>query len=420
MAGSGGSCGRRRGQLFAAGRLVGCRFSSISTFITQRIRYPGAGGFSRMMILHLADYEAPYGGFFIPRLLKAIEAARARGWPSKVFFPEGARNRPWLQDLESRSIEVSLIPERSRWTTAFWVAGQVNRSSEGTILHCHFAQYDLSGLLAAELTRKTGVIWHVDNTLDEGVAVRIRNTVKFGLFGHRVDAMLCVAPDVVWSVRSRLAPSHRTLLLPSAIDTTRFDLSSSEERLGAREALSVPVNSRVILHFGWDWHRKGGDLFLSAIRLLIDRGHDIAAITVAGQRARTEVQQLRLETCVRVLDPVPDPRALYAAADIFMSPSRGEGMPNSIIESLCMGTAVVATDLVGQETVGKGLGACRLTPADPVLLADAVEDILELDPLERAEAAELARAAMVAGFDLNVWGERLMEVYRQVAARWTN
>ena len=371
-----------------------------------------------MRIVHLADYAAPYGGSYISRLCRALEAARVKGWRSEVVLPSSARGRPWIVDIEARQAPVRFAPDGNRWQLTRWVAGLVRESHEQTLLHSHFATFNLPALLGARSRKGTLVFWHVHNTLYADFGIRARNTLTFGVLGHFVDGILCVAPDVVDSVRSRCSPRSRTHLLMNGIDSQRFPPASAEDRRAAREALGLPLEAQVILHFGWDWHRKGGDLFLEAVRLLAAEGvPGLVALTVgSGEPARLAVDELGLGRSVQVLGPFPDVRPLLAAADVFVSPSRGEGMPLAVVEALSTGVAVVATDLVGQAVIGRGLKAFRLTGFEPREIADAVGSLLGRDAQTLASDAEAAHQHIRATRDLAPWAERLIGLYERAAS----
>jgi glycosyltransferase involved in cell wall biosynthesis len=366
-------------------------------------------------IVHLVDYAAPYGGSYLSRLCCALEAAKARGWQSQVVVPLTAQGRPWVADIQQREVPVLFSPPGNRYALTKWVSALLRQSRGPTVLHCHFATFDIPAVLAARRHGRTPVFWHVHNTLTDRPAVRARNTLTFGLLGRLVEGILCVAPDVVESVKSRLSPSDRTHLLANAIDSSRFPLITAAERIAARDSLGLSPDASVLLHFGWDWQRKGGDLFLRAVRLLRDHGHpEITALTVGGGAAAlAEIRALGLDANVRVHEPTTDVRRLQAAANLFLSPSRGEGMPLSVAEALSGGLGVVATDLVGQAVIGRGLAAFRLTGFDPWEIASASEALLARTDEEVACDAEAAHRHIERTMNLEVWSERLMGFYKQ-------
>ncbi len=72
----------------------------------------------------------------------------------------------------------------------------------------------------------------------------------------------------------------------------------------------------IVLHFGWDWERKGGVVFLEALARLRGEQAFLGVTVGGGEPARELVGRLGLGDLVRVLEPDPDVRRLYAAADV--------------------------------------------------------------------------------------------------------
>ena len=99
--------------------------------------------------------------------------------------------------------------------------------------------------------------------------------------------------------------------------------------------------------------------FLEALARLRGEQAFLGVTVGGGDPARELVGRRGLGDLVRVLEPDPDVRRLYAAADVFASTSRAEGMPFSVAEALCSGVAVVASDLPGHRAVAGDVAACH-------------------------------------------------------------
>jgi glycosyltransferase involved in cell wall biosynthesis len=117
------------------------------------------------------------------------------------------------------------------------------------------------------------------------------------------------------------------------------------------------------------------------------------------------------ESDVRILDASDDVRSLFAAADIFVSPSRAEGMTFAVIEALASGVPVVASDIPGHRTVGAELAACRLAALDGPGLAERMRNLLIRSPQQVATDREQACTFVRREFDLKPWSERLVARY---------
>ena len=155
-------------------------------------------------------------------------------------------------------------------------------------------------------------------------------------------------------------------------------LDTTQRRL-AREALDLPHDATVLLSFSRDWRIKGGDTFLRAVKKIDAdlEGRLIAVAHHGGDVAVREAKELGVAQMVRDIGHVEDVQQLFAAADVFLAPSRGEGMPYSVLESICTGTPVVASDLPGHDHADE-IGACYVVPRDPDAVARKTLDILRM------------------------------------------
>jgi glycosyltransferase involved in cell wall biosynthesis len=369
-----------------------------------------------VLLFLLADYGGPYEGSFIPTARALAEGALARGWSARLAFSAIAGRHPWFERLSAESgFEVGLAPAGGRGDLARWIATEI--SGGPAVLHTHYSRFDLPAAAAARRRARTAVLWHVHTPLYRGARADARNAVKYGLVGRTVSAILASGPDPARSVLRVGAPRRRVEVVGSGVPTGRYTLPDAEERARARERLGLPAAERVLLHFGWDWELKDGDLFLATVDAVAGRpggGPEVLGVTVSDDpRARAAVDRHTGPGAVRVIEPMEDVRGAYAAADLFVSTSRVEGQPFAVIEAICSGLPVAAGDLPGHRDVCGGLASCRVVRRSPDALAEAAAALLGRDP-ERAsaEAAE-ARAAVAARFDLGPWAERVLERYER-------
>jgi glycosyltransferase involved in cell wall biosynthesis len=129
---------------------------------------------------------------------------------------------------------------------------------------------------------------------------------------------------------------------------------------------------------------KGLDVLLDACAIL--RGHGLEfRLYLVGDGplrpslgARIEAEGLQRSVAIvgpKGHDELPD---WYRSADLTVLPSRSEGLPNVLRESLSCGTPFVASAVGGVGEIGDE--SCRLLvpPEDPPALAQAIERGLSL------------------------------------------
>ncbi|MFN8121951.1 MAG: glycosyltransferase [Thermoleophilia bacterium] len=154
--------------------------------------------------------------------------------------------------------------------------------------------------------------------------------------------------------RSGLEPD-RLWVLPEPLELDRF-------RPGAAPALQVPGAHGTVFLASLDWSlRKGWDVLVDAWLEAFAPGDDVTLVLKAfSSRGLTAADiQDRLVAHIRagggdparmadvvLLDELLDGRALaglYAACDVYVAPSRGEGFCRPVAEAMAAGRPVIAT-----------------------------------------------------------------------------
>lgn len=372
-----------------------------------------------LRLLQLAAYGGPYSGGFIPLIRELARAARQRGWPVETVFHPVVKGRSWLADLERDKIPVRFAPEGGRRELGSWLSVVLAESELPTLIHTHFTRYDVPAVLAARHRPRTVVIWDIRTALAPGPGALLRNALKFMLLGRSVQRILCPATDLARDLVRRGAPRGRVEVVPNAIDVTRFPLQTAADRAAARRTLELSPDAVILLHFGWDWEVKGGELFLRTVKRLLEReiGSVVALSSQGGLQARELAAELGIERAVRVLGPAERVQSLYAAADVFVSTSRAEGgmPPFAVAEALSSGTPVVATRLPGHEVVAREVKAYRLAARDPDELTHAIELTLSRPPNVAEAEATTAHVWIAENMALAALVESVIGIYETVA-----
>lgn len=153
------------------------------------------------------------------------------------------------------------------------------------------------------------------------------------------------------------AGARHPILIPNGIDTGLFrPASAGTERAAARARLGFSPGDRIALFTGRFVTRKGIDVLLAAIDRLADNGlpanvrlclagsaekqsEGIGADVVGEAVARLGAGRLT------ILPPVTPVVPYLQIADLFVFPSRQEGMPNSVLEALAVGLPCVLSDI---------------------------------------------------------------------------
>ncbi len=201
-----------------------------------------------------------------------------------------------------------------------------------------------------------------------------------------------------------------------------FDLPRDDAAVPAlRQALGAVPGDRIIAMVANFHPVKGHRTLLEAFSKVLSNVPEARLVLVGGDGSdperipiRRDIEALAAapEFRGRVLlaGPRRDIRALLDASDLFVLPSREEGMGLSIAEAMSRGLAVVATRVGGiPEVVEDGVTGILVPPNDPEALAKAISGLLK-DPEARTRMGEAGRARARALFS----PESLVDAYERL------
>ena len=148
--------------------------------------------------------------------------------------------------------------------------------------------------------------------------------------------------------------------------------------------------------------------------------HDATVVVVGDGPLREELAReaarLGIAPHVQLLGDLADVRFALEALDVFVLPSRTEGMSNALLEAMAMGLPVVATAVGGTpEVIGDGQTGLLVATDDPSAIAAAITRLLD-DPATAARLGAAARQTVEEKFGAKSMVRQLEAVYAAVAS----
>jgi L-malate glycosyltransferase len=166
---------------------------------------------------------------------------------------------------------------------------------------------------------------------------------------------------------------------------------------------------------------KGWKCIFDAYLLLLPEYKGKINLVFAGDGPKSEIELLKsliikhgLSESVKFLGYVPNSgNVLMPSFDIFVLPSKSEGIPMTILEALGHGVPVLATAVGGiPEVIESGYNGF-LIKRDPKLYAEKFKLIVE-DPFLNKKLKENAYVSYSSNFTGNIMGEKYEGIYREI------
>jgi glycosyltransferase involved in cell wall biosynthesis len=300
------------------------------------------------------------------------------------------------------------------------------------VVHVHGAYWRvLPLLLTAKLMGKKTVVKMSLMGADDPLTIRRR---RFGslllsaLAG--VDATVAISEELARSYLEAGLPSERLVRIPNGVDTDLFSPAGSDTHRMLRSELGFPPDAPIVLFVGAVNWRKGVDLLLQAWREVQALSPE-AVLALVGplrgpsgpdidrpfaQYAREFIARHLPAERVHVLGKRTEIERFYRMADVFVLPSRREGLPNALLEAMACGLPAISTTLPGiSQVVDSGHNGLLVSPGEHSALADALLQPLR-DPTLAGRLGQAARQTILDRYSMDAVADRYVKLYASLTS----
>ena len=318
--------------------------------------------------------------------------------------------------LSASGIPVIDLGMNSKWRLdAFWRLYRLLRQEKPHILHTWLFHANIPGRLLGRLAGVPVLLTSERTMAMEGFGRRWLNWVT----SRFSDRVLCVSNQVAAFNQETIGiPKEKIEVIPNGVPLEEF--SRLPSRAEVRERFGIPVSGLAIGTVGRAEPAKGLDLLLDAYAILSEKFPEAYLVIAGNGRELESLKSQAAESGIRgrvyFLGDQDDIPGVLAAMDLFVLPSRFEGLPNALLEAMAASLPVVATDAGGVgDAVVDGETGILVPPGDSQSLEEAIcRLLLDADARRRMGLAGRQRAKE---FDISKTVEKTASLYRCLLKR---
>jgi len=338
----------------------------------------------------------------------------------------------WTGILKEHGVEVIEVPFIRHslfhsFTIAALRAFLVCRREKFDVVHTHTLLPGIAGRMAARLAGIPAVVhtfhsWPLHNPRS-AIFRLVYQALELlaAFFAHMI--LFQNADDMrAWRQIPGM-PVDKGLLIGNGIDY-RAVLSRADPhtRSAVRQEFGIEEDATAIIMVARLEFYKGHILLLKALhQIATTTGYKVRALFVGIGKDRplieAEIHRLGLQDSVMFTGYRLDVPNLIYASDISVLPSRYEGIPRALMESMVLGIPVIATDVPGSRTlISAGENGLLVAYDNASELAAGILQLIE-SPGLAVRLAQAGRQTILQNYDEHQVIARIEKVYRHILER---
>ncbi len=209
----------------------------------------------------------------------------------------------------------------------------------------------------------------------------------------------------------------RIRVIPNGIPPVVKEIVNRSE---LRREVGMESNGVLLISVGRLVYQKGHEFLIRALPAVL-RQFPNTRVCICGEgrlrrQLETEITELKLSDKIRLMGNRNDVAQLLECADIFVLPSRWEGLPVALLEAMGTGLSVVATRVEGvEEVVQDDVQGLLVPPEDSDALAAALVQLISSPELRR-RMGEAATRRIAGSYTIDIMCEKYLSVIHNIAS----
>lgn len=234
----------------------------------------------------------------------------------------------------------------------------------------------------------------------------------------RLDGLISISTTITGELTSLGIAEDRIYSIPNGVDMDRFKMTTPEVRSSMREKLGFE-DRFTVLFIGEIVSRKQPHVLLDALKHSPQLREKLQIVFLGpvndmkyGADFLRRLEAMKQSVNVRYLKYSRSPEDYYQASDVFILPSKNEGMSNAILEAMATGLPILSTPVSGNdELVFEGVNGYSLQYGSEVKdLVTSLEGMLH-DREKVSELGQASRRIILDGFDLQSVAAKYMALF---------
>ncbi len=335
----------------------------------------------------------------LTQLMTGLDRDRVR---PELLLLRAARESPRIEEVRRARIPVhDLSSDAGRWggLRSMRAVRAAFRRIRPDVIHSYGYPCDIYAPLLASRRQGSRVV-----TSRRGNQPRRRRLLLYRLTNRLAGHVVCVSRSA-----REYANGHEGLrtgkctVIPNGVDLGKF-----------RPKAPTHAPLRVLGTHGRVGWIKGTD---HLVRAFSELSVPDAVLQIAGPTVDAWSRDLRAthehREGLRFLGDITDAGTFLRSLDIFVLPSRSEGMSMALLEAMATGLPIVATDVGSNREVLDNGEAGLVVPPDSRSIADAVARLMK-EPERARRLGAAARQRVEAEFRLKTMVRRFEAFYEQL------
>lgn len=275
-------------------------------------------------------------------LLTGYDKQQVKALLVTLFDEEG---KTWKQRFEEKDIEIICLNSDHKFLSkAAHKLDQIINERGVQVVHSSGLSADIvNSMLKSPILKVTTIRSHIGDLGEaKPFIARLYTRWRFKQNLKRMDVLVGCSYALQKSTEKDLGA--KCSCVQNGVDIDKYTPILPHQKRKLRELLGIPQNKLILLTVGVLYKRKQ-TLFLTNVYLKANLPDSVLVIVGDGEEYDALKEIAKEHDNILMVGRKDDPCEYYQCADVFLSASLAEGLPNAVLEAMACGLPVLLSDI---------------------------------------------------------------------------